>query len=537
MTAGAPRPRPSATADDGGRLTGSVLLRGLRPVPVHPPTPAVPPARPGAPAPAGPAAGPVDLRVVDGAVTAVGPRLERAPGEELLEAEGRWVIPGLWDHHVHLGQWAGTSGRLDVSAARSAAEVVALVRERLATHPDRRALVGFGFRDALWPDVPSLAALDAVAGALPVVLVSGDVHCGWLSSAARASLGLPPAGDDDGLVRETPWFDALGRVPALTGAVPDRGYAEALERAAAMGIVGLTELEFGANELAWPERIARGLDLVRVRTGVYPDRLEEVLAAGLRTGAPLPGARGLATMGPLKIISDGALNTRTAHCRAPYPEPGDPGHPHGQQSVPAADLERLLRRAAAGGLAVAVHAIGDAAVALALDALEATGARGSIEHAQLVDPADVPRMAALGVVASVQPAHLLDDRDVAETAWPGRTAHAFPLRELLDAGVTLALGSDAPVAALDPWLAMAAAVHRSADERAPWHPEQQLTAAQALAASTDGRGTPAPGSPADLVLLDADPLAPGTSAEVAERLRTIPVAATLVAGRLTHRAL
>ena len=147
-------------------------------------------------------------------------------------------------------------------------------------------------------------------------------------------------------------------------------------------------------------------------------------------------------------------------------------------------------------------------------------------------------MAELGVRASVQPAHLLDDRDVTERCWPERTHRCFAFRSMLAAGVELVLGSDAPVAALDPWLAMSAAVHRTADARAPWHPEQALTAAEALAASTDGQPTLRPGSRGDVVLLDHDPLAPyDDSGEVGAHLREVEVAATFVAGRPTHLAL
>ena len=138
---------------------------------------------------------------------------------------------------------------------------------------------------------------------------------------------------------------------------------------------------------------------------------------------------------------------------------------------------------------MAIHAIGDAALELAMDAFEATGARGSIEHAQLITTRELRRMARLGISASVQPAHLLDDRDTTIQIWPDRADRCFAFRSMLDQGVELRLGSDAPVAPLDPWLAMAAAVHRSADEREPWHPEQALTASEALAASTDGQAT------------------------------------------------
>jgi predicted amidohydrolase YtcJ len=144
-------------------------------------------------------------------------------------------------------------------------------------------------------------------------------------------------------------------------------------------------------------------------------------------------------------------------------------------------------------------------------------------------------MTALGIRASVQPAHLLDDRDLTEKLWGERSARCFAFRWMLEDGVTLVLGSDAPVSPLDPWLAMAAAVHRSADERDAWHPEQSLTAQEALAASVDGQPTVRPGSRGDLVLLDADPLAEGDDSATGEALRAMPPAAlTVVAGDVVH---
>ena len=154
-----------------------------------------------------------------------------------------------------------------------------------------------------------------------------------------------------------------------------------------------------------------------------------------------------------------------------------------------------MTRATEHGLHTAVHAIGDAACHDAVAAYAQTGARGSIEHAQLMTRDDVTEMARLGVVASVQPAHLLDDRDITELIWPDRADRCFPLRWMVDDGVELAMGSDAPVSPLDPWLTIAAAVHRSADERPAWHPEQALTPKEALAGSVDGQGSVHAGSP------------------------------------------
>jgi predicted amidohydrolase YtcJ len=213
-------------------------------------------------------------------------------------------------------------------------------------------------------------------------------------------------------------------------------------------------------------------------------------------------------------------------------------HPSGQPNLSAAELRDLMSRAHGSALEVATHAIGDAAVAEALAAYAVTGARGSIEHAQMVGRDDVRRMAELDIHASVQPAHLLDDRDLTDRIWGERSARCFAFRWMLDDGVTLALGSDAPVSPLDPWLAMAAAVHRSADEREAWHPEQSLTVQEALAASVDGQPTVQPGSRGDLVLLDADPLVGSTGAATGTALRAMPPAAlTVVAGVVVHSTL
>jgi predicted amidohydrolase YtcJ len=278
--------------------------------------------------------------------------------------------------------------------------------------------------------------------------------------------------------------------------------------------------------------------VLRVRWATYADTLDDVVEAGLRTGDPLPGCDERITMGPLKIISDGSLNTRTAWCCEPYADAHRLEYPAGQANLSGAELRDLLGRAHAGGLEVATHAIGDAAVAEALAAYADTGAHGSIEHAQMVGRDDVRRMARLGIRASVQPAHLLDDRDITERVWPDRAERCFAFRWMCEDGVELALGSDAPVSPLDPWLAIAAAVHRSADERDPWHAEQALTPAEARAASVDGQPTVGVGSPGDLVLLDADPLTVhADSAATGAALRSMSVALTAVGGRVVHQSL
>ena len=484
-----------------------------------------------------PASGqPADVLISDGVIADVGTDLAPVRGIEEIDGHGRWAIPGLWDAHVHATQWVRTARMVQLGGTCGPEDVLERLGEPLAAlarrHPDR-TLFGFGFRSAGWARQPTVAELDAVSGETPVVLISGDAHCGWLNSAALTLLGAPAR---PGAVSENEWFALLRRLDELPGAVPGPAdFIDPIAGLAAKGITGLIDFEFTDSFVDWPRRLAAGVGPLRVRTAVYPHQLEQVIAAGLRTGDPLPGTAGLATMGPLKVITDGSLGTRTAWTHEPYSDgPATPGHPCGVANYSVAELADFITRASAAGLELALHAIGDRANAAVLDAFAAAGGRGSVEHAQLVTRHDAERMAALDLRASVQPAHLIDDRDLTERIWgEERGGRSFPLRMLTDAGVRLALGSDAPVAELDPWLAIACAVHRSGDDRPGWHPEQSLTPREALAASVDGRRL-RPGQPGDLVVVDADPLAPAAPDEAAHTLRHMQVLVTICDGTVTH---
>ena len=482
---------------------------------------------------------PADLRLDDGTITELGPSLPRRPGEEVLDAGGALAIPGLWDQHVHTGQLAQAHARLDTTGAGSVGVILERVRAELAARRESAlpggALIGFGHRLVDFAVPPTVPALDEATGRVPTVLIGGDAHHAWLNTAALEALGLPPR---DGIVAEEEWFALAPRLPELPGVAESvaTGAAMLQRQALQRGVVGLVDMEWGRPWETWPQRATR----MRIRTAVYP---EQLAAAPGPTGTVLDPT-GLVTMGPLKVIVDGALGSHSAYTREAYTD----GHGyagHGVLSVGPAALRDALAHARSTGLTAAVHAIGDAAAQVALAAIAEVGIPARIEHAQMLTDDDIDAMAALGVVASVQPAHLLDDRDATETIWPGHGTQAFRLRDLREAGVELALGSDAPVAPLDPWLAMAAAVHRSADERPAWHPSQQLQPREALAASTDGVGALEVGGRADLVLLeDAEGLfadvphgadgvmVEGAAREAAARLRETDVLATLVAGGL-----
>jgi predicted amidohydrolase YtcJ len=471
----------------------------------------------------------LDIQLLGGTVSRIAPagQLPAVPGSRAVDLDGRWVIPGLWDEHVHMTQWALGANRIDLTGAASAREAAAAVGSSLANGlhgGSGLTVVGVGFRDAGWADVPSLELLDGVTQGLPAALLSHDLHSVWLNSAAAERYGVPV--DGSGLLREGPAFTLTRELGDLPDAMVDGWVRESAELAAARGIVGIVDFEMTWNRDVWLRRAAGGFGSFRVEAGVYPQDLDRAVTAGMRTGFPLDAANRLLRVGPLKVLIDGSLNTRTAYCVDPYPHGG-----HGLLTVSEAELLGLLVRARETGFVPAVHAIGDGANEVALNAFAAAGIRGRIEHAQFVRSQDLPRFGQLGLTASVQPVHALDDRDAADSNWPGRTGRAFPLRSLLDAGAVLALGSDAPVAPLDPWTAMSAATTRARhDGRGPWHPEQALTRAEALTASTRGRGGVRVGDPADLAVLDDDPFTVPDAV-----FATMPVAATLVAGQFTHR--
>jgi predicted amidohydrolase YtcJ len=484
----------------------SLLLRQVRVVPLD-----------GSAGPGPADAEPSDVLIEDGVCTEIAPSVQ-THGVPAVDAAGRWLIPGLWDGHVHLGQWALARRRLDLSPASSPEDVLALVARAAR---NGRPVVGMGHRAGAWPRQVTVAELDAVSANVPVILVHSDFHHGWLNTAALDALGLARRNT---IVAEAEWFAAYPRMAVLEGAPSPADYQKVLAAAVARGIAGLTDFEFGAPWEDWAQRWHQGCDLLRIRWSPYAGQLDSVRTAGLRSGASLPGADARLTVGSLKIISDGSLGTRTAWCREPYADTGGFGGPN----QPADELAALIAEGRRAGLSVATHAIGDRALEVVLAAYAATGARGSIEHAQLTTSRAIAELSRLRLTASVQPAHLLDDVAAVERAWADRAGRCFTLRDMLDHGVTLAFGSDAPVAPLDPWLAIATAVHRAPPAGDSWHPEQAITIAEAIAASTDGNCI-AIGQPGDVALLDADPLASDAAG-----LRGMHVALTCVAGQVVH---
>lgn len=448
-----------------------------------------------------------DVNVADGRIVAVLPSDGPPQG---LDADGATLLPGLWDAHTHFSTHALIDQCLDLRELETLNDVLATVRSA----PADELLLGFGFRAGTWDLEPTAHLLDS-CGEHPIALIAGDMHAVWCNSAGLTAAGRPPG--SAGYLVEDDAFDAIMHLMREHSSRVDAAVEQAVAAANARGVVGIVEMEMDWAIGGWQRRAVAGPLNLRVDAACYAGTLDRVIEAGWRTGTELaPGLR----VGPLKLIADGSMSTKTAHCIEPYEHPL-PHFPHGKANFTDAELDDLLSRARAAGLDVAVHAIGDLACRRALDAFATTGAKGSIEHAQLVADEDLRRFAELGVAASVQPSHLMDDEPMIPQIWPHAGAHAFPLRSLLDAGAELRLGSDAPVAPLDPWASMTAAIDRS------YEPSQAISATEALHASM--RSGIKVGEPADLILVNISP-----EDLRAGRLSDVEILATVVAGRLVY---
>jgi predicted amidohydrolase YtcJ len=462
---------------------------------------------------------------------------EPEPGAETIELGERCLLPGFTDSHVHFPTWSLGLHQARLEGARSLEEALdRVVAARELVRPGGW-LRGLGWREGDWTEAPSREALDRAVPDVPVALMSKDYHSLWVNSAALALADAPlevPGGvvEPSGILRENSAWDFRDRYVRPTVDEMVEASREGMRVAASRGVVAIHDKDgwLGAFEVFARLLEAGELD-VRVWQSFPWDRLDDLRALGLRSGF----GNDMLRMGYLKGFMDGTLGSATARLL----------DGSGVEISSRELLEDVVRRAAEAHWPVAVHAIGDGANRAALDAFEATrdewqprGLRPRIEHAQLLDDADVPRFAALGVAASVQFSHAASDRDLAERLWEGRQG-AYAYRSLLDAGTLLANGSDSPVEELEPLAGIVAGVLRTLDERPAWRPDQALSVEEALHATCvapawlehqeNRRGRLLPGMLADLVVLNRDPLACPP-----EELPDLRVEATMVGGRWTY---
>jgi predicted amidohydrolase YtcJ len=475
------------------------------------------------------------VAVGGGRVLAVGPSAEleslAGPGTERLDAGGATVTPGLVDSHVHLVAWARSLEEVALAGADSRREALERVAAFLAADPGGGPVAGRGWDAQGWREPPDRACLDAVAGSRPVLLHSKDYHALWVNSAALRAAGVrrdtrdpeggrierDAAGEPTGIVREHAvrlFADLQARTVRGSDAVR---LARAVHRLHALGVTMVHDFE-DAEALRLLRGLTRdpGRPSLRIVAHLPQAGLESALALGLESGVGDDVFR----LGALKLFADGTLGSRTAALLEPYEGTMETG----MDLIPPAELARTVARAAAGGISVAIHAIGDRAVRSALDAIEASATELAriplpprIEHVQLLDPADLPRFSRLGVWASMQPSHCVSDIEIARRGWGARVERSYPWRSLLAAGAPLAFGSDAPVEPPVPARGLHAAITRQRGDGSPaegFVPGQRIRLDEALRAYTDGGaalagrdtalGRIVPGRAADLVVWNAD---------------------------------
>lgn len=501
----------------------------------------------------------------DGRVKAVYQRGDELPRDVDFreDGQGRVMMPGLIDAHVHVMGIGFGALTLDLSQTRSLEEAQAMIAAYAEEHPDRPWILGRGWNQELWDlgRFPNAAELDAVVADRPVWLERVDGHAAWANTKAMELAGITEASQSPSGGRiellpgtQTPsgvFVDAameLVQKVVLPPRPVDRDLAlqAAQKILVSNGIVAVADM--GTTIEDWQSFRRAGdngaLDVRIISYGAGIDNM--VLIGGPGPTNWLYDDR--LHMAGVKLYLDGALGSRGAWLKEPYADaPGQTGLP---LATPA-QLRNMMSRAALNNFQLAVHAIGDAANAEVLDAIDDLNdtyegdRRWRIEHAQIVDPADLPRFGELGVIASMQPLHQTSDMVMAEARLdPPRLEGAYAWDTIRESGAKLAFGSDAPVEPADAFAGLAVAISRQNAQGEPyggWRSDEALNFEQALAGFTTGAayasfaedrlGRIAPGMRADFLFVDRDPSMASPS-----QLRDTRVLETWIGGRRVYRA-
>jgi predicted amidohydrolase YtcJ len=441
-----------------------------------------------------------------------------------------FIFPGFNDAHTHLGSAGRTKLNVDLTGVKSLDEMLLKIQAAAKDGPPGHWLTGGNWDHTLWANkvLPTRQDLDKVTGDHPTFLDRIDGHIAIANSAALALAGIngkttPPQGgaidldgngEPTGIVRESAQGLIYRVIPPPSHEERRRGDELAIGDALSHGVTSVQDFSDWEDFLVFEEMEKEHNLHLRISEWLpFKDSLEELKTH--RTHHDLDDP--LLHTGMLKGFMDGSLGSRTAAMKAPYADdPGNSGLPqYTQQQLNQMALER-----AKAGFQLGFHAIGDRGTAMALDAYSQPGiftsARNRIEHAQVVDPADIPRFKQLGVIASMQPNHLLTDMNWAvDRLGPKRAAYSYAWKAFLDAGVPLAFGTDYPVEPVTPFRGLYAACTRMNEARTKtYFPENKLTRGQALAAYTQGsayaefaekrKGKLLPGYEADFILVDRD---------------------------------
>lgn len=484
----------------------------------------------------------------------------QAQGDRVIDLHGRTVTPGLIDAHLHFLSYGLSLQEIDLVGTQSLEAALERVAARAQTTPAGQWLSGRGWDQMLWPapTFPRRRDLDAVTRDHPIFLRRKCGHAGWANSLALELAGIsrdtpdpeggaierdPATGQPTGILLERAMELVMRHLAAPSPEAAVDAVRTALRRANSLGITGVHNMEGSDALRAFQTLRRRGELTLRVLQQIPEADLDAAIQLGVQTGYGDAWIR----FGAVKIFSDGSLGARSALMVEPYE--GEP-HNYGIAVATAEHLKRQVSRAAQAGLAVHIHAIGDQANRNVLDAIEATRRNGiglhlrhRIEHAQILQPADVPRFAELGVIASMQPIHCTQDITLADRHWGKRSRLAYAWSSLLASGAVLAFGSDAPVETPDAMQGIYAAVTRRRADGYPspegWYPEECVSVQDALYAYTVGaayaggeeaiKGTLATGMLADLAVWSQD-----IFAVAPEDILSTQAVATIVGGVIVH---
>ncbi|UYY77245.1 amidohydrolase [Sphingomonas sp. R1] len=473
-----------------------------------------------------------------------------------IDLKGATLVPGMIDAHGHYMELGYQQLQLDLFPTTSLDDALARIRDHAAKSP-AKWILGRGWNQENWKlgRFPTAAELDRAVSDRPVWLERVDGHAGWANSRALELAGITAATKDPaggrierdasskptGVLVDAATALVAKVVPQATPRERNAAFLAAQERLLSLGITATADMGTTVDDWETMRGMA-DIGQLRVRIMSYAHGVETALrVAGAGPTPWLYNDR--LRMGGIKLYADGALGSRGAWLKAEYADaPGNKG----LGFLSDDQLLNLMARGAMDNFQLAVHAIGDRANSQVLDAIETLSEtykgdrRWRIEHAQIIDPKDLPRFARFGTIASMQPVHQTSDRTMAEARLgPDRLAGAYAWRTMLRDGSRLAFGSDYPVESPDPWAGWAASVTRQDAQGNPpggWRPEEKLSREEGWAGFTIGAayagfaedkfGRLAPGLWADFLILDRDPLAVSPA-----ELRGVKVVETWVAGQ------